>query len=622
MKRFILIFVLFIPVLLNAQLSDGGYPLSMLKQNVSENYRLITLAAPDVEQLLQQDNTPREDPGPYRVGAPLSTDIDLVRDGSAESLSSGALIIRLGIQSRNARGLILYYERFRIPEGGMLYIYSKNKSQLIGAFTHKNNPAGGYFATEMISGDELVLEYNAGSSNARMPVIHIYEVHYIYRDIGNDLKGSSGPCEVNVNCPEGNSWQNEKKSVAKIFLKDGSGSYLCTGALVNNTRQDSTPYFLTARHCGSDATANHFSQWIFYFNYESPTCEDPVNDPPSGTLIGCELVSQAPDGTSSGSDFKLLKLGQRVPEGFNPWFAGWNLTGQVSMSGVGIHHPQGDIKKISTYKEPLLSVDYSSSSPNTNGDYWRVIWAETANGYGVTEGGSSGSPLFDNSGKIIGTLTGGAASCANPDAPDYYGKFASHWESNGSVVTAQLRPWLDPGQTGVLSMEGFGYGNLLTAGFSADTSVISVGGSVQFTDLSTGDPDQWDWTFYGGTPSTYSGRQPGRITYQFYGEYHVSLVVKDNNLSDSLLKEKYIRVTPNIYPVPAREYVVIDFGNRSLALLEVSIFDVYGRLVGRYKTSDIADGIWQIQLDDIRTGNYIMHIKTDVKEDYLKLIVY
>jgi hypothetical protein len=81
----------------------------------------------------------------------------------------------------------------------------------------------------------------------------------------------------------------------------------------------------------------------------------------------------------------------------------------------------------------------------------------------VTEGGSSGSPLFNNDGRIIGTLTGGYSACdssgvVGPNKPDYFGKFSYHWESNGTADTCQLKPWLDPDNTGITFMDGLNVG--------------------------------------------------------------------------------------------------------------------------------------------------------------------
>lgn len=621
MKKVLYIIAFLLPVILNAQVSSGGHPLSSFLNYDLENYQMIEIQAPERDILISEDDRNADTPGPYRIGVHLAADIDLDRDGMT-IISGQSRITRVGIKARGAMGLILYYDAFDIPDGAELFIYGKDKKQIIGAFTHKNNPYGGYFATEMIKGDELVIEYNDKTGNAGLPRIKINEISFVYRDVYDDLRKNSGDCEVNINCPEGDNWQNEKKSVAKILLKDGSGSFLCTGTLVNNVRQDSTPYFLTARHCGSSATTAHYTQWIFYFCYEAQTCENPVVDPPCGSMVGCELLAQAPEGTSNGSDFKLLRFEHQVPEAFNPWFSGWNANGAGSSVGVCIHHPQGDIKKISTYTEALTSVNYSGSTPNPDGDFWRVVWSATTSGHGVTEGGSSGAPLFDNTGKIVGTLTGGAASCSNLGAPDYYGKFSSHWSQNGNTADKRLEPWLDPDNSGAMSVDGFGYGNVLTSNFSSDTNVVSVGGRVQFMDNSTGAPEVWRWTFYGGSPSNYEGQQPGLITYYQYGEYHVSLVINNHELSDSLLRRKYIRVTPNVYPIPAYDYIIIDFGNRPIQFVDITIYDMSGQLYRQYYTENISSGIWKLSLDDVTAGNYIMQIKTDVMEDYVKLPVY
>jgi len=126
-------------------------------------------------------------------------------------------------------------------------------------------------------------------------------------------------------------------------------------------------------------------------------------------------------------------LNQNIPDTFNVFFNGWNRKDTTSPSGVGIHHPEGDLKKISTYDKPLVTAYYYSIQTlslagNVDCD---------PDGHGVTEGGSSGSPIFDNHGRIVGTLTGGDSSCDTSylDSPDYYGKFSWSWDKNGSDST-------------------------------------------------------------------------------------------------------------------------------------------------------------------------------------------
>jgi hypothetical protein len=620
MRKIVFIIFLF-PLYLMAQISEGGIPLGYEQHPFSKDHRMIELPTPDVEAARNEDRRTQDEILPYRIGLAIDVDIDVAREGRWKS-AAGRSYFSFGIRSEGAEGLILYYSRFSVPEGGRFFIYSGDGSQLIGAFTSANNPAGGHFATEVIRGDELILEYDPPAGSKDLPDIRIYQVHYVYQKIDVLQKGLSGPCEVNINCPEGQAWQNEKQGVAKIVLKAGQGTYLCTGTLINNVRQDSTPYLLTARHCGSTASLSDYSQWVFHFNFEALNCEDPPENPPSSTITGSSLLAQAPSGTNAGSDFKLLLLNQKIPEQYNPYFAGWNRDGNASPFGVCIHHPRGDIKKISTYDTPLISAIYGQTSENPNGYYWKVIWEQTESGHGVTEGGSSGSAIFDNTGKIVGTLTGGFASCDEPLQPDYYGKFSYHWESNGSPGGAQLRPYLDPDNTGRLSLDGFSYGNRLVANFAADTTVVSVGGLVRFTDRSGGSPDFWNWSFPGGSPSESAVSDAGSIRYLDYGYYDVSLVVGSASQADTLIRKEYIRVTPNIYPNPVDTRLTLDFGRRELTSIKIELIDHQGRIAREFQDGNVVSGIYSIPVDDIPAGIYILRVSTNIQVDHMPVMIY
>jgi hypothetical protein len=82
---------------------------------------------------------------------------------------------------------------------------------------------------------------------------------------------------------------------------------------------------------------------------------------------------------------------------------------------------------------------------------WTVEWDRNT----TTEGGSSGSPLFDQNHRIIGQLWGGGASCSNLSSPDYYGRVRSSWEPANSNSTNQLKFWLDPNNSGAEFIDGF-----------------------------------------------------------------------------------------------------------------------------------------------------------------------
>jgi len=183
----------------------------------------------------------------------------------------------------------------------------------------------------------------------------------------------------------------------------------------------------------------------------------------SKSITGCFFLASSNDGGgTSGSDFLLVQMGSAANEAttitkmkqynFAAYWNGWDATTTASTSGVSIHHPSGDIKKISTYTAALTSTSWGIS-----GTHWRVLWAATANGHGVTEQGSSGSPIFNHNGgnsRIVGTLTGGGSFCTATNSPDAYGKMSYHWTSNGTPTNERLKTFLDPANTGVLVLNG------------------------------------------------------------------------------------------------------------------------------------------------------------------------
>jgi len=188
-------------------------------------------------------------------------------------------------------------------------------------------------------------------------------------------------------------------------------------------------------------------------------------------MVGCSVVAGSNDnGGSSGSDYALFQLNNPIPQSYNTFYSGWNANNIASSSGASLHHPSGDIMKISTYTSNLQSTSWGSG----NGSHWRVYWSSTANGHGVTEGGSSGSPLYDSQGRIIGQLTGGSSYCQTPNSPDQYGKMSYNWQSNSNGD--DLKDWLDPNNSGVTTLSGM-YCGATIALDAGITTVASPSGS-------------------------------------------------------------------------------------------------------------------------------------------------
>ena len=188
-------------------------------------------------------------------------------------------------------------------------------------------------------------------------------------------------------CPAGNNWPKQIRAVGAYTIE---GKNICTGTMLNNTKGDRTPYFLSANHCGVN-TGNDDTVEV-YWNYQkiNPTCNTNqfshgpgiLTDNQSGSLFRASYAQ---------SDFLLLELSQKPDSGFNVFYAGWDTTGTGSFSPVGIHHPWLEVKAISSSTTSPTTTMYNSSSSDPLGNHWRVVWNS-----GVTEKGSSGSCLFDS----------------------------------------------------------------------------------------------------------------------------------------------------------------------------------------------------------------------------------
>ncbi len=527
------------------QISREGVPPSFSAPGITGDFQVIELPPLSRDIISHLDDNLAKGPGPYRIGKTIPVNVSIENAGTWTDLPYGGRIWRLGLKSTGALALSLYYNHFQLPEGGELYIYTQDKMQVIGAFTSFNNDPSGLFATEIIKGDELTLEYFQPEEVTGRPVISISDMAYIVRGVSFEMmngpqgRDQSWWCMINVNCEEGDDWQSEKKGVVREYLILGGGWVgWCSGGLVNNTSWDLTPYMLTAYHCGEGCTDIQFAQWIFYFRYEASTCTG-TTGPTNYTVTGSSFKAQG--SIDTGSDFLLLELNSDPPSSCEPYWNGWNRSNVPSTSGVGIHHPMGDIKKISTYNTVLQSSQW-----NNNGvlSHWKVAWATTQNGTSIVQEGSSGSPLFDSEHHVVGTLTGSYTSltCENPSGySTFYGKFYWSWDQMGNQPDQQLKYWLDPANTGEMYLPGTD-GTVPQANFTASDVTIPPGGSVNFTDLSQGGPTGWQWTFNGGDPDSSTDQNPQGIVYNNYGFYTVSLTITNPFGSDTETKTNYISV--------------------------------------------------------------------------------
>ncbi|MBM3184660.1 MAG: T9SS type A sorting domain-containing protein [Bacteroidetes bacterium] len=444
MKFLFSISLLFATGILFSQIQgNGGVPKGLKQKDLSKKIDHRTFAQPNIEELRAEDAlVDNTGTAPWRFGFKNYTNLGLNNSGSWINIPNGDRIWLLKVSCEKALTVNLTFSNTTIPEGNELYVYNDSKDFILGKF-NANHIYNGQLGTELIPGNTAIIEYYV-KRGTDLGNVQISTVTHGYRtadEFQAKAFGGSGACNMNVNCPDGLPWQLERNSA--VMLVSGSNGF-CSGALINNTLNDGKPYVLTANHCYSDPT-----NWIFRFNWQSADCNNPAASPTFQSLSGAVLRSRR-----TPTDFCLVEItgglqGNTVPLTYNPYFAGWNNADAPPTSSVCIHHPSGDIKKIAFDDAPAVSSQgMGSSEANST---WTVEWDRNT----TTEGGSSGSPLFDQNHRIIGQLWGGGASCTNLSAPDYYGRLHKSWEPANSTSSNQLKFWLDPNNSGTEFIDGY-----------------------------------------------------------------------------------------------------------------------------------------------------------------------
>ena len=477
-KQLLSILTLGLSICSFGQISEGGLPTTFSKTIQGEtsefqsNYQIIDLGEPNMVSVYAEDALIEAKHEGYRTGINHSVSYSIINNGTWELLDNGDKIWRLGVKMSGAQGLGLYFSQaVSIPKGGKLHAYNANHSQYVGAYT-SNTPT--FQSMEVIEGEILTLEYFMPAGSTQLPTIEISEIVYFYRGVNDRVAAfregfstesqikAHQSCEVDVACSEITGWETQRDAAVQYSFSSGGGTYVCSGAMVNNTNNDCKPYFLTANHCGEPTNNASITNHTFYFNYQRPTCApgntNSYNGAQSQSVSGGMLRASSQLGNQSagtnqvsGTDFVLIEFNNNLPASYNAYYSGWDRATNGATSGVGIHHPAGDEKKISTYGNTLTSATYNGGWASA---HWEVQWAATANGHGVTEGGSSGSPIFNQAGLIVGHLSGGSSFCTATSATDLYGKFIKAWDQEGNNNNQRLKPWLDPANTNPMTFTG------------------------------------------------------------------------------------------------------------------------------------------------------------------------
>lgn len=471
----LLFLTLFAATGLKAQTTDLGPPVSQLSKLPVKTADPVVLPEIDVQALKAEDEINRaNNVGPWRFGFPHEAETDLLADGKRDRAYNGGHIYRMTFSAPGALSMNVFFHKFKVPEGGRIHVYNADLTVVDGAYTHANNQPDKMLATIPIPGDEITVEYYEPAGAQGLSELVIGTVIQGYRpirtffdNVAAEERGlnDSGPCNYDTGCAQqsGNPFGSAgewDEQIASVAVMMNSGFAFCTGALVNNTANDGTPYFLSANHCGTSGGGG----LTVLFGWESPnpscaTTAGSTNGPTDAMINGAVLRANR-----SGSDFALWELSSTPPAAYNVYYAGWDRTGNQPSEVTGIHHPSGDVKKICREED----TPYQSTAAGAQ-VWWIDDWE-----YGVTEPGSSGSPIFDQNKRIVGQLYGGLAACsgtANNGSYDYYGRFDVSWDAGGSAST-RLSDWLDPLGTGQTVLDGYNP-NAPTADLDAGITAVN-----------------------------------------------------------------------------------------------------------------------------------------------------
>jgi len=422
-----------------AQISTFGAPIYDAKntQNAASTFSLPLINTSEVK-----DNSTKENP---LYSLPIATNLTLENAGEFTNLENGDRVWHLEIESSQGKSIALFYENFYLPEGAKLFFFDKEKTQIKGAYTSRNNKDSGKFFTGFIHSQSAILEYYEPAEVIGQGHFTIFRIDQSIESAESQKSvllnlgfGTSSDCHVNVNCTEGSEYQQEKQGVCRIMMTVEEGTAWCSGTLMNNIRNDETPYVLTAFHCTDGYTPLH-DLWRFDFNYETTDCENPTEEPDFQSVVGCVFRSGRQE-----TDFQLIEITQNIPASFNVYFNGWDRTAAIPTEATLLHHPSADIKKISRDNQSLVihpSVINWNNEVSTPANYHFRSTLDV----GTFEIGSSGCPILDENKRVVAQLHGGNLACNN--ATIYGGRLFYSWEDGDSAVE-QLAPWLDPDSTG------------------------------------------------------------------------------------------------------------------------------------------------------------------------------
>ena len=392
-----------------------------LKRNYAHTPVALTITLPPITRAQQAASTETEEPerpGPLQIGfgrdMPDTDRGDLAPRLAWETQSDGSQVSALSVSSPGARAVRVAL-RGTLPTGAEVRFFSPadpeqrfppvqpaDVSPGLAAETPAGAPAeeSAPLWSPVVEGDTVGVEISLPSPAAVSDVsLFIDRVSHLSVSVRqatpqqrSDI-GDAASCHIDVACRTTTPRNLAAATAKMIYTKRTGGSFLCTGVLLNDTDGSSfIPYFLTANHCINTQTVARTLDT--YWEFERASCGGVQPYRVNQLTGGADLLA-----TDRGTDSTLLRL--RETPLTDTWYAGWDPQPlPYPTEVIGIHHPQGDLKKWSRGRA-VRNTTIILRDEDQRVSAIRVEWTE-----GTVEGGSSGSGLFDTRGRLRGVLSG------------------------------------------------------------------------------------------------------------------------------------------------------------------------------------------------------------------------
>lgn len=334
------------------------------------------------------------------------------------------------IRSPGAAGLRLHFSGVHLGSGTVEVSNSRRSVVFSGG-----GPLGdGEFWSDTLGGESLQVRYRPadGADREALPFAIDRVAHFENPATAGSKERAVAGCHADVTSYP--NWATPSRSVAMLIFetKDDSGAsrwIACSGVLLATKNNSRRPYLLTANHCiHSDQEARTLeSYWLFQSPAANawPAAFDDVSGFPR--VLGARIVYAL--GGSEG-DATLLELNGPAPAGVT--FANWSGAEPALGSNMTIiHHPDGTFKRIAfgAYEDSPIGDRVANTVLGLPIFRPSDYYYEMSERIGFTQGGSSGSPVFNDAVQMVGTLSFGPAYpdqyvCFVPNRSGVYARFS------------------------------------------------------------------------------------------------------------------------------------------------------------------------------------------------------